>query len=57
MDGPITKAINSWRKAWERDRIKHGLGPVDDEAWSEHVNGLSISEVLFELSINDSEDE
>lgn len=52
-DQPITKAINSWRFAWRRDRRKHDLGPTDDEAWNEYVNNLTMSEVLWNLEIHD----
>ena len=52
-DMPIANAINRWRSSWRIDRRKHDLGPTDDEAWEEYVNGLTMAEVLWNLEIYD----
>ena len=46
----IDKVVAFWRKRWEWQRCKHGLGPIDDVAWEEYLDGLKTSEVLRELS-------
>ena len=52
-DTPIANAINSWRSYWRINLRKHDLGPTDDKAWEEYVNGLTMAEVLWNLEIHD----
>lgn len=42
----IAEAIAHWRKSWAYQQRKHDLGPDDDAAWREYVNGLTMAEVL-----------
>lgn len=48
----ITQAIAHWRKNWAYKQQKHGLGPVDEAAWAEYVNGLTMNEVLEALAVH-----
>lgn len=41
--------IARWRKNWEHGRNKHGLGPTDDEHWSQFLDTLTVSQVLGSL--------
>jgi len=46
----IDKVTALWRTTWEWNRCKNALGPTDDVAWEEYLDGLKTSEVLRELS-------
>ena len=45
----LSRLYRIWRESWEYDRLKHDLGPVDDEAWHEHVNQFTVAEVIEHL--------
>jgi len=52
----ITQAYNSWRWAWQHDRRKHEIEPTDDNAWEEYINSLPISEVIWNLTVFEDEE-
>jgi len=45
----LSRLYKIWRESWEYDRLKHDLGPVDDEAWHDHVNEYTVAQVIERL--------
>lgn len=51
----IGKTIDNWRFYWAYNRRKNNVGSVNDDAWYEYLNSLSVAELLANLALYEEE--